>query len=559
MTRDFGDTFLSTAEESETASLGPNSRVALAADPLQSGVVWAASDGCCGESGVYRYTRKAGWVRVALDGSAERWARNVAVNPVNSNHVVVVTGQDPYVAVNGGTGVWVSLDGGASFRQQNYNLPILRFTCVTFNLDGTELFVGSGGRGFFRAPLPQGPATLIRAEAERLTVGAGQLGVYTLARDPSASGGAFVVPDQDSPELSVDSPSLVFVFTLPSTSDDQFDTSQLAFRMRCRGIGKIYARLDFGAWDELILDSTDWEWNGMPLQVQAIDWHVDRHTVYFRSGGGSVALDVVEVDLKPDPVVIPTSAPTIPAVQGTTDSPMMAPTPAPEPSLCFSAFNTVEVLGKGEVPLPELAIGDYVRAGDSRFSRIHGFYHLNNDVEATFLRIATNTSKVLEVSEAHLVFVDGVVLRVSSLRIGDRLGESCIVAIEAISRRGLYSPAALSGDIVVSGILVSTYSSHVDQASVNEHIAANIVLTYHRFLCRFYFHWCERENYTEFGVSTFVSPLTIFSGILRFGPCVQMMVAVLISPVCLSLYLVEATILSPFLVLAIAAVLFVWP
>lgn len=537
VTRNMGENFISTAEESGMAATGPKSRVSLSADPSQSDVMWAASDACCGEAGVYRYDRTTGWKNVALGGDAERWARNVAINPVDSNIIAVVTGQDPYVAVNGGTGVWLSMDGGATFQRNNSNLPILRFKCATFSPDGTELLVGSGGRGFFRASLPQTPDSIVKmAEAEHLTVGAGLEGVYTLATDPSASGGAFVVPDQDFAEFSLDAPTLVFVFTIPSTIQDEH-----VVRIRCRGTGKIYTRLDFGPWNESVSDSPDWSWKTISPLSLALEWKTGRHVLHIRSGGGFVALDVVELVLGSDATPSP-----IAPIQ-VTSSPTDSPASPSEPSLCFSAVNTVEVLGKGLIQLTELEIGDFARVGYGRFSRVHGFYHLHKDVEAAFLQIKTSDSKVLELTANHLVFVNGMPLRASSLQLGDPLGQATVVAISKVKRRGLYSPATFSGDIVISGVLVSTYSSHLASPLVNEHTATHVALTYHRLLCRFHFEFCQDETYNTFGVSRFISPLNSLRGIQQHYPGVLATVILITFPVFLSLFLLETIITSPFL------------
>ena len=160
--------------------------------------------------------------------------------------------------------------------------------------------------------------------------------------------------------------------------------------------------------------------------------------------------------------------------------------------------------------MDQLQIGDFVLARGNEFSRVHSFYHIERNVEHEFISIhVQNHTKPLEITDNHLIFVgSGVAIPAGDVKIGDKIGNSIVVGIDKVTRYGIYAPATFSGDIVVSGILTSTYSSHLPNALINEHRAAHMLLTYHRMACRIHFGWCENETYSEYGISNWILLLT---------------------------------------------------
>jgi hypothetical protein len=177
---------------------------------------------------------------------------------------------------------------------------------------------------------------------------------------------------------------------------------------------------------------------------------------------------------------------------------------------CFSSMNTVEVKGKGIVPMDQLQIGDYVKAGNNRFSRVYSFSHLDTSVESTFLQIhMKQLDQPLEVSLDHIVYVSGgKAVRASAVRVGDRMDNDYLVSrIMMVRRHGVYAPVTYSGDIVVSGVLVSSYVSLLDHISPGvQNRVAHWVTGVHRLICKLSFSMCEHETYVE-GISSFLQPL----------------------------------------------------
>lgn len=200
--------------------------------------------------------------------------------------------------------------------------------------------------------------------------------------------------------------------------------------------------------------------------------------------------------------------------------------------------------------MDQLEIGDFVRSSlrDNKFSRVHGFYHIERQSEATFLQFHTENSRQepLEVTGNHLVFVNGVAAPAWTVKVGDKLGESEAVAIKSVQRRGVFSPATNSGTIVVDGILVSTYSTHFSHSPISEQTAIHMALTYQRLLCRWNFDTCKNETYSEFGLSKFNVPLIkLAHKINELGAAVQFISFITALPLLAALYLIEQMILFP--------------
>lgn len=102
--------------------------------------------------GVWRWEEEGRWSRL-LD---ETWVYGVAVDPTDADRILISTSQDPYIDRSLATGVWISADGGASWRQENDGLAMLRGRCVAIDPHDPERIVfGAFGRGFFIARWPR--------------------------------------------------------------------------------------------------------------------------------------------------------------------------------------------------------------------------------------------------------------------------------------------------------------------------------------------------------------------------------------------------------------------
>jgi hypothetical protein len=175
------------------------------------------------------------------------------------------------------------------------------------------------------------------------------------------------------------------------------------------------------------------------------------------------------------------------------------------PSSCFSSENTVEVLDRGQVTMDTLQVGDFVLTGSGDFSQVYSFGHLDPDMEVEYLQVfSKNLDVPLEVSPDHMVFISGQAVRASQVQVGDMLGKNPVVEIRTIHRRGVYAPVTFAGDIVVSGVVVSSYVALLE--GVPPHIqnkASHATTAIHRLICHFDFGLCQGEEYTD-GINNWI-------------------------------------------------------
>ena len=216
---------------------------------------------------------------------------------------------------------------------------------------------------------------------------------------------------------------------------------------------------------------------------------------------------------------------------------------------CFSHVNTVEVQGQGHVSMDSLKIGDFVRAGKNKFSRVYSFLHLDRDVEAEYLQIHAEGLKApLEVSPEHMVFVKSTPVRASQVKVGDMLGENKVSEIKTVKRRGVYAPVTESGDIVVSGVLASSYAAVHSYTPINQHTEAHAFFAVRRLVCAFNFGICENETYTEDGFPVWLSPMVHFALSTKQNPFAQFFASVVGLPFIAAAYILEQMIYSPFFI-----------
>ena len=200
--------------------------------------------------------------------------------------------------------------------------------------------------------------------------------------------------------------------------------------------------------------------------------------------------------------------------------------------------------------MDQLRIGDKVRSGiNQQFSQVYGFYHLERDTEAEYLAIQTDShQEPIEISSNHLIFVDSVAIPAGEVKIFDKLGDSIVIGIERVRRRGVYAPATFAGTIYVNNVLASTYTSQLDHSPVDQHSAVHMVLSYHRLACRLDFTWCQNETYSELGLSHWNLPLIrLVNRINQEGIIVQVITTVVFLPAFAAVYLVEQLAQFPML------------
>jgi len=128
---------------------------------------------------------------------------------------------------------------------------------------------------------------------------------------------------------------------------------------------------------------------------------------------------------------------------------------------CFPGDAQVELQNGTEVTMSALNIGDSVRVGASEFSEIFLFTHRDADVKANVFKISTSTGKAIRLTGGHYLFVNGQLQTARTVKLGDMVSSGSVTAIDQEWTVGLYNPHTMTGDIVVDGVLASTYTDAV--------------------------------------------------------------------------------------------------
>jgi len=130
---------------------------------------------------------------------------------------------------------------------------------------------------------------------------------------------------------------------------------------------------------------------------------------------------------------------------------------------CFPGDAAVTLEGGAQKAMRDLNVGDKVLVGKGVYSEVFMFSHRLADAEATFVEITT-ASTTLALTRGHYLYANGKLSEARHVKVGDNVtladGKPALVtAIAAVRKEGLHNPHTLQGDIVVDGVLTSTYTA----------------------------------------------------------------------------------------------------
>ena len=177
--------------------------------------------------------------------------------------------------------------------------------------------------------------------------------------------------------------------------------------------------------------------------------------------------------------------------------------PPPSGGGCFSADATVQVKQKGLTAMKDLQMGGSVLtdAASQKYEPVYSFGHYDKNWDADFVQLKTAQAS-LELTANHLVYLNGQSnpVRADMVQIGDVVqtgttgSNHAVTNISMVQKRGVYLPLTPSGNIVVNGILSSSYVSIQDDAPaivqhpllqfwLSEHMLSHLWMAPFRMLC----------------------------------------------------------------------------
>lgn len=133
---------------------------------------------------------------------------------------------------------------------------------------------------------------------------------------------------------------------------------------------------------------------------------------------------------------------------------------------CFPSFATVTLRDGRTARMDKLQIGDEVHVGSGQFSRVFLFTHRDASIDAEFIRLHTTCGHTLLATPGHFIYVDNKLTLTDNAQVGSSLtladgSRAFIDDVTIVQDRGLYNPQTAQGNIVVDGVLVSTYTEVV--------------------------------------------------------------------------------------------------
>jgi Hint module len=135
---------------------------------------------------------------------------------------------------------------------------------------------------------------------------------------------------------------------------------------------------------------------------------------------------------------------------------------------CFPGDATVVLKDGSARRMDQLRIGDAVLASPGVYSRVFMFTHRDSRARPAVVRIHHDASPApLRLTPGHYLYVNDELTAAGAVRAGDlvRTGSGAPARVLRVSRTrgaGLYNPQTLHGDVVVDGVVASTYTRAVD-------------------------------------------------------------------------------------------------
>lgn len=146
-------------------------------------------------------------------------------------------------------------------------------------------------------------------------------------------------------------------------------------------------------------------------------------------------------------------------------------------TVCFPSDAQVELEHVGRVPISQVHTGQRVHVGNGLYSPIFAWTHRDASLASHwYISIDVGLETDLVATPEHLVYVSGKAVSAVNVRVGDVMhggdGERLVIRnVTSVRRKGLYNPQTLHGDIVVNGMVVSTYTTAVKRGAAHALLA----------------------------------------------------------------------------------------
>lgn len=135
-------------------------------------------------------------------------------------------------------------------------------------------------------------------------------------------------------------------------------------------------------------------------------------------------------------------------------------------AVCFPASAIVRTVDGKDITMADLAAGHSIRIHETaRFSKVFAFSHKQHAGLHEFVRVTAESGRSISLSPSHYMYANGKMVAARAVKVGDKLrtidGPSVVKTVERVKDFGLVAPHTMHGDVVVNGIVASTYTTAV--------------------------------------------------------------------------------------------------
>lgn len=135
---------------------------------------------------------------------------------------------------------------------------------------------------------------------------------------------------------------------------------------------------------------------------------------------------------------------------------------------CFPGDALVSLEKGAQKRMDEVVVGDRVLVGDGTYSDVFAWTHQDGHAASRFyVALSTDGGHRLVATGGHYVYADGKPMQARHVRIGMAMrsasgSEVSVIKVERIRSKGLYNPQTVHGDIVVNGLVSTSYTAAID-------------------------------------------------------------------------------------------------
>ncbi|CAN8073769.1 unnamed protein product [Agarophyton chilense] len=166
----------------------------------------------------------------------------------------------------------------------------------------------------------------------------------------------------------------------------------------------------------------------------------------------------------PVPSISSTPTPTLIPSKPGKPSPSATPIPEKKPTAaCFPLSSRVYMRRGVSFPISKLQAGHEVMVSEIESSDVFLFSHRNVHGVYDFIQVTSEHNHTIELSSGHYIYANDRRVPAYTLKEGDLLrtvdGPSRVRRLQCVRAKGLVAPHTLHGDIVIDGVVISTYTT----------------------------------------------------------------------------------------------------